>query len=136
MDRAGCSDAKNTRRYAMNEQTCHENACASSIQGRILADAQKLSEYLSKYDERTTTSDMQLQDANGKEKETQDRQVTWLHCSVGAELADGEEEGDGTSQVSATKFGPLGSSMHYIDSLEATNQTLTRFRPFGGSRIF
>lgn len=67
--------------------------------GRILADSQKLSEYLSKYDERTTASDLQLQDAKGKEKEeAHDRQVTWLHCSVGAELVDGEEEGDGTSQ--------------------------------------
>ena len=65
--------------------------------GRVLSDAQNLSEYLSKRDKRTTSPDPA--DAKGKGKEVVE-QVTWLHCSVGAELAEGEEEGDGTSQVS------------------------------------
>jgi len=64
--------------------------------GRILADSQNLSEYLSKHEKNAIAPDQE--DAKGKGNETQGYQVTWLHCSVGTELADGEEEGDGTSQ--------------------------------------
>jgi len=79
--------------------------------GRLLADGTQLASWLGTLEERQQRTATKVKDEsdpsvlpNAPPPRSATAAVPWLHCSVGAQLSDGEEDGEAQPQVRPWRF--------------------------------